>query len=138
MGACCGGGLMDEEIKNATNIDELIKVMEEKKERLPKEKQQIEDHIEDPTKEVDMINVGGIDTELLKKRIPFLDELEKYYDKTIQILRDNSSLPLNDCKNYSNDIVNHYVKTYDPNDELKDSYEKFEEFVKKWKKDNTL
>ena len=31
MGACCGGGYMDEEIKNATNIDELIKVMEDKK-----------------------------------------------------------------------------------------------------------
>ena len=138
MGACCGGGFMDEEIKNATNIDELIKVMEEKKERLPKEKQQIEDHIEDPTKEVDAINVGGIDIEILKKRIPYLDEVEEAYEKIIKNLKSNPTLPLSDCKNYSNDIVNHYVKTYDPNDELKDSYEKFEEFVKKWKKDNTL
>lgn len=136
MGACCGVSSMDEEIKNAKNIEELIKVFQEKKERIPKEKQQIEDHIEDPNKEVEMINIGGIDSELLKKRIAFLNQLSKYYDNTIQLLQDNINLPLNDCKNYTNDIAYHYIKTYDPNDELKESFEKFQEFIKKWKSEN--
>ena len=69
MGACCGGGIQDEEIKNAKDLNDLIKLFQERKNKLPEEKQQIEAHCDDPTKEVDAINVRGIDIEILKKRI---------------------------------------------------------------------
>ena len=132
MGACCGGGIQDEEIKNAKDLNDLIKLFDERKNKLPEEKKQIQDHCDDPTKEVDAINVGGIDIEILKKRIPYLDEVEEAYEKIISNLKNNPTIPLSDAKSYCSNIASHYFLTYDPNGELKADVEKFDQFISKW------
>ena len=80
---CCAGSQADQEIMDAKTIDELIRIFAERKEKLPKEREEISQHLEDPKKEVEGINVEQIDAEVLAKRIPYLESLEENYDKVI-------------------------------------------------------
>ena len=135
MGACCES-IQDEEIKNAKGLKDLIRIFDERKNKLPEEKKQIQEHCDDPTKEVDAINVGGIDIETLKKRIPYLDEVGKAYEKIINNLKNNPTIPLSDAKTYCSNIASHYFLTYDRNGELQADVEKFDQFIAKWQVDH--
>jgi hypothetical protein len=134
MGVCCGEGIKDPEILNATNINELIEILNERKEKFPQEKKQIQDYINDPTKEVDSINVSGIDNEILKQRVPYLNDLENAYNIIIEYLSSNPDLPLKETKEECDNITSLYNLTYDPNKELDMQMQKFENFINKYKK----
>ncbi len=134
MGVCCGEGIKDPEILNATNINELIEILNERKEKFPQEKKQIQDYINDPTKEVDSINVSGIDNEILKQRVPYLNDLENAYNIIIENLSSNPELPLKETKQKCDNVTSLYYLTYDPNKELDMQMQKFEDFIEENKK----
>ena len=134
MGICCGEGIKDQEILNASSINELIEILNERKEKFPQEKKQLQDYINDPSKEVDSINVSGIDNEILKQRVPYLNDLENAYNIIIEHLSSNPDLPLKETKEECDNITSLYNLTYDPNKELDMQMQKFENFVNKYKK----
>ena len=132
MGGCCSGGIQDQEIKEANNLTEIIQIFKIRKEKLPEERDQIQAHLEDPKKEVKVINTNGIDPEILKKRIPFLEDLEENYETVINLLTKNPKLPLNDMKSYCSNITSKYYLTYDPNKEVETEMNKLKTFVDQW------
>ena len=132
MGGCCSGGIQDQEIKEANNLTEIIQIFKIRKEKLPEERDQIQAHLEDPKKEVKVINTNGIDPEILKKRIPFLEDLEENYETVINLLTNNPGLPLNDMKSYCSNITSKYYLTYDPNKEVEAEMEKMKTFINQW------
>jgi len=134
MGICCGEGIKDQEILNATSINELIDILNDRKEKFPQEKKQIQDYINDPSKEIDSINVSGIDNEILKQRVPYLNDLENAYNIIIEYLSSNPDLPLKETKEECDNITSLYNLTYDPNKELDMQMQKFENFINKYKK----
>ena len=132
MGGCCSGGIQDQEIKEANNLTEIIQIFKIRKEKLPEERDQIQAHLEDPKKEVKVINTNGIDPEILKKRIPFLEDLEENYETVINLLTNNPDLPLKNVKIYCSNIASKYYLTYDPNKEVETEMNKLKTFVDQW------
>ena len=132
MGGCCIGGIQDQEIKEANNLTEIIQIFKIRKEKLPEERDQIQAHLEDPKKEVKVINTNGIDPEILKKRIPFLEDLEENYETVINLLTNNPDLPLKNVKIYCSNIASKYYLTYDPNKEVETEMNKLKTFVDQW------
>lgn len=93
MGACCGGRSQDDAQLMATNsIKEIIDLLITRKNRLPAEKKEIQDHLKDPKKPITMINAENIEKEYLEKRIVFLDEISKIYGDVIDILYNNQKV----------------------------------------------
>ena len=129
MGGCCSVEIKDEEINKANDINDLINIFKERRNKLPEEKKQIIEHINDQTIEIKSFDVNGIDKEILKKRILYLDDLDEAFSFIIEILQNNTNLPLKDTKSYCEKIASHYFLIYDPNGELKKDVEKMEEFV---------
>jgi hypothetical protein len=134
MGVCCGQVIDDQEILNANNINDIITIFNDRKDKFPEEKKQIQDYINDPTKEVTMVNVSGVDLELLKQRVPYLNDLENAYNTVIEHLSSNPNLPLNETKEKCSHITNLYLLTYDPDKQLDMEMQNFEEFIEKNKK----
>ena len=131
MGVCCGQVIDDQEILNANNINDIITIFNDRKDKFPEEKKQIQDYINDPTKEVTMVNVSGVDLELLKQRVPYLNDLENAYNTVIEHLSSNPNLPLNETKEKCSHITNLYLLTYDPDKQLDMEMQDFEEFIQK-------
>ena len=134
MGVCCGQVIDDQEILNANNINDIITILNDRKDKFPEEKKQIQDYINDPSKEVTMVNVSGVDLELLKQRVPYLNDLENAYNTVIEHLSSNPNLPLNETKEKCSHITNLYLLTYDPDKQLDMEMQDFEEFIVKNKK----
>lgn len=134
MGVCCGQVIDDQEILNANNINDIITIFNDRKDKFPEEKKQIQDYINDPSKEVTMVNVSGVDLELLKQRVPYLNDLENAYNTVIEHLSSNPNLPLNETKEKCSHITNLYLLTYDPDKQLDMEMQDFEEFIEKNKK----
>jgi hypothetical protein len=132
MGGCCSGGIQYQEIKEANNLTEIIQIFKIRKEKLPEERDQIQAHLEDPKKEVKVINTNGIDPEILKKRIPFLEDLEENYETVINLLTNNPDLPLKNVKIYCSNIASKYYLTYDPNKEVETEMNQLKTFVDQW------
>ena len=131
MGVCCGQVIDDQEILNANNINDIITILNDRKDKFPEEKKQIQDYINDPSKEVTMVNVSGVDLELLKQRVPYLNDLENAYNTVIEHLSSNPNLPLNETKEKCSHITNLYLLTYDPDKQLDMEMQNFEEFIQK-------
>ncbi len=131
MGVCCGQVIDDQELLNANNINDIITILNDRKDKFPEEKKQIQDYINDPTKEVTMVNVSGVDLELLKQRVPYLNDLENAYNTVIEHLSSNPNLPLNETKEKCSHITNLYLLTYDPDKQLDMEMQDFEEFIQK-------
>ena len=136
MGACCGGRPVDEEINNAKDINEIIQIFEGRINKLPEERKELKEYLDDPTKQVGNLNLNDVDPEWVKKRIPHLENLEDAFGKVVDILKSNPELPLKDVKSYSSNVAHHYLKFYDVNDALKTDLDNMESFVNKWKSDN--
>ena len=134
MGVCCGQVIDDQEILNANNINDIITIFNDRKDKFPEEKKQIQDYINDPSKEVTIVNVSGVDLELLKQRVPYLNDLENAYNTVIEHLSSNPNLPLNETKEKCSHITNLYLLTYDPDKQLDMEMQDFEEFIEKNKK----
>ena len=132
MGNVCNWSTFsDNEIKNANSIDEIIEILNKKRENFEKEMNQIEDYLEDPSKKVELFNVEGIDKELVKKRIPYLKNLNENYVKVNELLSENPNLPLYETKVHVDKIVGHYYQIYDDN--LSIDMKKFEDFIENQK-----
>lgn len=132
MGNVCNWSTFsDNEIKNANSIDEIIEILNKKRENFEKEMNQIEDYLEDPSKKVELFNVEGIDKELVKKRIPYLKSINENYVKVNELLSENPNLPLYETKCYVDKIVSHYYQICD--NDLSIDMKIFENFVKNQK-----
>ena len=123
----CSETFIDNDIKETKSIDEIIEVLNRKRQNFEKEMNQIEDYLEDPSKKVELFNVEGIDKELVKKRIPYLKSLNENYVKVNDLLSENPNLPLNETKVYVDKIVGHYYQIYD--EDLSSDMKKFEDFI---------
>jgi len=132
MGFCCSANISDPEIEDAQTIHELIVILNNRKINLPIEKKEIEDYLEDPRKEIKSVGIENIDNESLKKRIPFLTNLEKAYEKIINLLETNkTNLDVSNVKKYIKNITDKYYITYDPNNDLDKELRKFINYIEK-------
>lgn len=135
MGECCGAGEpKDPDIYEAQSLEELIRILNERRSTFNKEQQQIKDYIKDPSKEVDGIDVKGISLSILQMRIPYLNDLDITFSRAARTLANNPQLDVEDIKPLINNIVNKYVNVYDPNEELSESMNNFIEYVNEHKK----
>lgn len=131
MGACCGGGApKDEEIEKAQSIKEIAEVINNKRNKFPQEAREIQDFLKDPTKEVTFFNTKGLSPDEIKQRFNYMTSLADAFKKTHDILVYNPNLDLDETKNYVNEIVAKYKKTYDPNNELDKAVENFFKYAK--------
>ena len=80
MGVCCGQKYPNEELNECKTINEIIELLNKKRESFKSEIIQIEDYLEDSNKTVEFINVKGIDKKVLQKRIPYLRDLNNAYE----------------------------------------------------------
>ncbi len=129
MGVCCGQKYPNEELNECKTINEIIELLNKKRESFKSEIIQIEDYLEDSNKKVEFINVKGIDKKVLQKRIPYLRDLNNAYEHLAEILEKNPNLPLNETKNHVNTIISFYYQIYDPNGDLAKNIKYFEDFV---------
>ena len=129
MGVCCGQKYPNEELNECKTINEIIELLNKKRESFKSEIIQIEDYLEDSNKTVEFINVKGIDKKVLQKRIPYLRDLNNAYEYLAEILEKNPNLPLNETKNHVNTIISFY-----PNGDLAKNIKYFEDFVHKQNK----
>ena len=134
MGVCCGQKYPNEELNECKTINEIIELLNKKRESFKSEIIQIEDYLEDSNKKVEFINVKGIDKKVLQKRIPYLRDLNNAYEYLAEILEKNPNLPLNETKNHVNTIISFYHQIYDPNGDLAKNIKYFEDFVHKQNK----
>jgi hypothetical protein len=134
MGVCCGQKYPNEELNECKTINEIIELLNKKRESFKSEIIQIEDYLEDSNKKVEFINVKGIDKKVLQKRIPYLRDLNNAYEHLAEILEKNPNLPLNETKNHVNTIISFYYQIYDPNGDLAKNIKYFEDFVHKQNK----
>ena len=134
MGVCCGQKYPNEELNECKTINEIIELLNKKRESFKSEIIQIEDYLEDSNKTVELINVKGIDKKVLQKRIPYLRDLNNAYEYLAEILEKNPNLPLNETKNHVNTIISFYHQIYDPNGDLAKNIKYFEDFVHKQNK----
>ena len=129
MGVCCGQKYPNEELNECKTMNEIIELLNKKRESFKSEIIQIEDYLEDSNKTVEFINVKGIDKKVLQKRIPYLRDLNNAYEYLAEILEKNPNLPLNETKNHVNTIISFYHQIYDPNGDLAKNIKYFEDFV---------
>lgn len=134
MGVCCGQKYPNEELNECKTMNEIIELLNKKRESFKSEIIQIEDYLEDSNKTVEFINVKGIDKKVLQKRIPYLRDLNNAYEHLAEILEKNPNLPLNETKNHVNTIISFYHQIYDPNGDLAKNIKYFEDFVHKQNK----
>ena len=134
MGVCCGQKYPNEELNECKTMNEIIELLNKKRESFKSEIIQIEDYLEDSNKTVEFINVKGIDKKVLQKRIPYLRDLNNAYEYLAEILEKNPNLPLNETKNHVNTIISFYHQIYDPNGDLAKNIKYFEDFVHKQNK----
>ena len=125
---CCGSGYDDPELKEAKTMPEIIAVMKKRSEELVKEKSEISKHLEDPTKEVTMVNIEGLSNDDLEKRIEYLDKLHDGYEDVIQTL-ESINLPIEETKGHLLDIMSHRLISYDLSDNFKNDIAKFKQFA---------
>lgn len=125
---CCGSGYDDKELKEAKSMPEIIAVMKKRSEELVKEKSEISKHLEDPTKEVTMVNIEGLSNDDLEKRIEYLDKLHDGYEDVIQTL-ESINLPIEETKGHLLDIMSHRLISYDLSDNFKNDIAKFKQFA---------
>ena len=125
---CCGSGYDDAELKEAKSMPEIIAVMKKRSEELVKEKSEISKHLEDPTKEVTMVNIEGLSNDDLEKRIEYLDKLHDGYEDVIQTL-ESINLPIEETKGHLLDIMSHRLISYDLSDNFKNDIAKFKQFA---------
>ena len=129
MGVCCVRSFTDEEIENAENLQELITIFNERRAKFPQEQMQIQSHLEDPSKNVDLIETENLDKESLQKRIIYLNDLTGAYLKVSETLQENPNLPLKETKKYLLNIASKYYLTYDPDKELDIEMTLFDKFI---------
>ena len=104
--------------------------MKKKSEDLLKEKNEINNHIIDPNKEVTNVNIENLSKEDLEKRIIYLDKLHEAYEDII-ITMENVDLPVDETKEFLINIVSNYYITYDLNDNYSVDIAKFKQFAYK-------
>ena len=131
MGVCCGRSFVDEEIENADNLQDLITIFNERRAKFPQEQMQIQSHLEDPSKNVDLIETENLDKESLQKRILYLNDLQGAFLKVSETLQENPNLPLQETKKYLLNIASKYYLTYDPDKDLDMEMTQFDKFIEK-------
>ena len=140
MGQCCNGEelaiLPDEEIDKQSTIEELIDLFIFRTKEFKDEQRQIKQYMEDPTKEIDYLDLSdGITNEILSKRIEFLDKLIENYNKIINDILTNiignvTNEEISEVKDYLKKISEKYNLSHDPYGELEEEYNKFYRYVK--------
>ncbi len=125
---CCGSGYDDAELKEAKTMPEIIAVMKKRSEELLKEKKEISQHLQDPSKEVTMVNIEGLSNDDLEKRIEYLDKLHDGYEDVTQTL-ESINLPIEETKGHLLNIMSHRLISYDLSDNLKNDIAKFKQFA---------
>ena len=131
MGVCCGRSFVDEEIENAESLQDLITIFNERRAKFPQEQMQIQSHLEDPSKNVDLIETENLDKESLQKRILYLNDLQGAFLKVSETLQENPNLPLQETKKYLLNIASKYYLTYDPDKDLDMEMTQFDKFIEK-------
>jgi len=131
MGVCCGRSFVDEEIENAESLQDLITIFNERRAKFPQEQMQIQSHLEDPSKNIDLIETENLDKESLQKRILYLNDLRGAFLKVSETLQENPNLPLQETKKYLLNIASKYYLTYDPDKDLDMEMTQFDKFIEK-------
>lgn len=132
MGACCGGkDILNSEIEECKSIEDLLALLEKRKNSFITEKEEIKGYLKDKTNEIKCIKFTDLSEISLKKRLGHLDDLEPYIDKYIIALKTYPDLPLDETQERLQDLYGVYVTMYDDSHTIcKTTYEGFENFVK--------
>ncbi len=129
---CCGENVqLDEELKECKNINAIKQIIIQKKSLFPSERLEITRNIDDPeffSSYTDLINYTEEDK---RKRIAFLEELEKCYQNIIVIFNKNKNPKINlrKVKILINNIMSHYYYKYDENKDYEKDFKIFKEYM---------
>lgn len=68
-----------------------------------------------------------------RKRIPYLEQIERLYGNVINLLENNPKLNVEETKKYLNEIWGHYCIAFDDKKQYNITFDKFRTFVEKSK-----
>ena len=109
---CCGSQFTDTELENAETLPEIISVMKKRSEDLVKEKDEINEHLKDPSKEVTFVRIDDLTQEDLERRVPYLEKLHEAYEDVIKTM-ENVDLPVEETKEHLINIMSNHLISYD-------------------------
>ena len=125
---CCGASKYDFDLENSKNISDLINVMKKKSKNLMKEREEIKEHLEDPSKEVTLSKIDDLNDEDLRMRIPYLEKLHDAYEDVIQTM-ENVDLPVDETKQHLINIMSNHLISYDLSEKFRNDVAKFKQFA---------
>jgi hypothetical protein len=125
---CCGASKYDFDLENSKNISDLINVMKKKSKNLMKEREEIKEHLEDPSKEVTLSKIDDLNDEDLRMRIPYLEKLHDAYEDVIQTM-ERVELPFNETREHLYNIIENYLISYDLSQKYRNDVANFKQFA---------
>ena len=125
---CCGSQFTDTELENAETLPEIISVMKKRSEDLVKEKDEINEHLKDPSKEVTFVRIDDLTQEDLERRVPYLEKLHDAYEDVIQTM-ERVELPFNETREHLYNIIENYLISYDLSEKYRNDVANFKQFA---------
>ena len=125
---CCAASKYDFDLENSKNISDLINVMKKKSKNLMKEREEIKEHLEDPSKEVTLSKIDDLNDEDLRMRIPYLEKLHDAYEDVIQTM-ERVELPFNETREHLYNIIENYLISYDLSEKYRNDVANFKQFA---------
>jgi len=130
MGACCTGAeKIEDEIENCKSINELRQLLKNKYNEAEKEQKEINDYLEDKRKKPTLIEVDNLDSNMLQKRVPYLEEVKNCIVEIDGLLEKNPNLDLKKTKINLNELYNIYGWVYDDEKRYEKYLQSFRDFV---------
>ena len=125
---CCTSQYTDSELENAETLPEIISVMKKRSEDLVKEKDEINEHLKDPSKEVTFVRIDDLTQEDLERRVPYLEKLHEAYEDVIKTM-ENVDLPVEETKQHLINIMSNHLISYDLSEKYRNDVAKFKQFA---------
>jgi prefoldin subunit 5 len=125
---CCTSQFTDSELENAETLQEVISVMKKRSEDLEKEKDEINEHLKDPSKEVTFVRIDDLTQEDLERRVPYLEKLHEAYEDVIKTM-ENVDLPVEETKQHLINIMSNHLISYDLSEKYRNDVAKFKQFA---------
>ena len=131
MGACCNTGEIPAiEFDDIKSIKDMKTYIVKKKRLYNDEIRQIKEHLNDPSKDVEYIDIEGVEPDMLVKRLGYLYDMINTYEKCSSILKEDKFMNIEELKAKFSLLEEKYANLYDPNDELGAAYKEFENYLK--------
>lgn len=121
----------DKEIANASSIQELVKLLKQRRENFSKEREEIKEHIGKGDYEGKYYTFkSGTSDEEKQKRMNYMEQLEDAYGEIASIVNSvNNKINFDELKKKVLGVTQYYFVVYDKENKLPGAIQEFKNFV---------